>query len=56
MSAGFLCKRDFFPFAKEKNRAAWPGEEQRLFLEGQKIPAHMTRANVLWETKVEQLM
>jgi hypothetical protein len=33
-------------FCKEDKRRCLAGEERRLHLEGKKIPAHMTRANV----------
>jgi hypothetical protein len=46
MGAGFLCKRDFFPFGKEEKPRCCAREWMRLSLEGKKIPAHMTRANV----------
>jgi hypothetical protein len=46
MWAAFLCKREKNHFCKGETRRCLAGEEQRLSLEGKKIPAHMTRAIV----------
>jgi hypothetical protein len=46
MWALFLCKRDFFPFAKEKNRAACLESEWDFPLKGRKFP--LTWHGPLW--------
>jgi hypothetical protein len=38
MWEGFLCKRDFFPYAKEKNGAAWLERNGDFPLKGRKFP------------------
>jgi hypothetical protein len=38
MWAGFLCKRVFVPYAKDKNRAAWLKSDWEFPLKGRKIP------------------
>jgi hypothetical protein len=38
MWTGFLCKRDFFPFAKEKNGAVWLERNEDFPLKERKFP------------------
>jgi hypothetical protein len=46
--SGIPLQKGFFPFCKGEKPRCLAGAWMRLSLEGKKIPAHMTRASVMW--------